>query len=205
MIEPSYKSGYGGVRQYLHRMFPNGSTRAFDLAKCLKALVPMDPSVDYTTFYPLPACFPGPLSSTGRSFFGGQKKHGTLLIFYFKNLMFSFEGPILIKSYSKNNKGQEEDQRAFVVPLWLFGINNESSLREPTSLDVTSKLLQQFCCDGLVTSGEPILVRLEVGAVPKNKNIKVRYVFTSKNQSIYICSNIYIYGDLMYTLKVSKI
>ena len=51
--------GHGGVRQYLHRMFPVESTRATDLAATLKKLIPLRQDVDYLTHYPVPACLPG--------------------------------------------------------------------------------------------------------------------------------------------------
>ena len=58
--------------------------------------------------------------------------------------------------------GQEEDQLAFVLPLWAFSIKPEASLREPTALDTSYRLLMQFATDGFITQGEPIMIRLEV-------------------------------------------
>jgi hypothetical protein len=52
--------GHGGVRQYLHRIFHDPTTREADLSKVLYDLVPADQSVDYLMDYPFPACFPGP-------------------------------------------------------------------------------------------------------------------------------------------------
>ena len=59
--------------------------------------------------------------------------------------------------------GQQESHPAFVVPLWLFSVQNESSLREPTALDISGKLLQQYATDGFVTQGEPVMLRVQVG------------------------------------------
>ena len=52
--------GHGGVRQYLHRMFPDVVARAEDLAKVLQNAIPKSQDVDYVENYPLPSCFPGP-------------------------------------------------------------------------------------------------------------------------------------------------
>lgn len=59
-------------------------------------------------------------------------------------------------------RGAEDDQEPFYLPLWYFSAEAESSLREPPSLDVAIKLVNNFAKDGFVTTGEPILVRLQV-------------------------------------------
>ena len=59
--------------------------------------------------------------------------------------------------------GQQEAHLAFVVPLWLFSVQTESSLREPTALAISEKLLQQFATDGFVTQGQPVMLRVQVG------------------------------------------
>ena len=60
--------------------------------------------------------------------------------------------------------GQEDQQEAFLLPLSSFSVENEASLREPPSLDVSLKLLNHFAADGFVSVGEPVLVRVEAGA-----------------------------------------
>lgn len=56
--------------------------------------------------------------------------------------------------------GQEDGAPSMILPVELFSFENNSSLREPPSLDVSLKLLQQFSVDGFLTSIEPIFIRL---------------------------------------------
>lgn len=42
-------------------------------------------------------------------------------------------------------------------------MENEASLREPPSLDTSTKLINNLAVDGFVTTGEPIYIRLEAG------------------------------------------
>ncbi|CAK9090153.1 Uncharacterized protein SCF082_LOCUS42529, partial [Durusdinium trenchii] len=57
---------------------------------------------------------------------------------------------------------QEEDQQSFYLPIWVFSACTESSLREPTALDTSKKLLAQFCADGFCSAGDPVMIRLQV-------------------------------------------
>lgn len=63
------------------------------------------------------------------------------------------------------SRGQEDEQLPFYLPLWAFSVENTASLREPTSIDTSGKLLLQFASDGFVTTGNPIMIRMEEGAV----------------------------------------
>lgn len=68
--------------------------------------------------------------------------------------------------------GQEDAQEPFYLPLWSFSCENESSLREPPSLDVATKLVNNFCADGFVSTSEPVMIRLQDWRVLKqNCNI----------------------------------
>ena len=71
--------------------------------------------------------------------------------------------PIQCNRVAVLDPGQQESHPAFVVPLWLVSVQNESSLREPTALDISGKLLQQYATDGFVTQGEPVMLRVQVG------------------------------------------
>ena len=62
----------------------------------------------------------------------------------------------------------ESGQEPFCVPIHLFSVANESSLREPPSLEGSLKLLEQFQVDGFVSAGEPVLIRFEDG-LPNEK------------------------------------
>jgi len=66
-------------------------------------------------------------------------------------------------------QGQEDEQRPFILPIWKFSAEAESSLREPPSIDVSTKLINNFHKNGFKTTGSSILIRLEVGApeIPK--------------------------------------
>ena len=55
-----------------------------------------------------------------------------------------------------------------MVPLWLFSVENLASLREPTALDLSRQILQQFACDGFVTAGNPVLIRIQAGLAKPN-------------------------------------
>lgn len=57
--------------------------------------------------------------------------------------------------------GQEDQQAAFIIPLFLFTAENSGSLREPPTLDVAAKLLWNYCQNGFVSHDEPVLVRLQ--------------------------------------------
>ena len=59
--------------------------------------------------------------------------------------------------------GAEDEQAPFFLPLGAFSAEAESSLREPPSLDVAIKLINNFHKHGFQTTGVPILIRLEVG------------------------------------------
>jgi len=68
-----------------------------------------------------------------------------------------------LKSPPELELGQEGQQLPFMVPLWLFSVQNESSLREPTALDLSRQILQQFACDGFLTAGNPVMIRIQAG------------------------------------------
>ena len=51
-------------------------------------------------------------------------------------------------------------QAPFMVPLWLFSCEAESSLREPPSIDVAMKLINNFHKNGFHT-GAPVLLRVQ--------------------------------------------
>lgn len=51
-------------------------------------------------------------------------------------------------------------QEPFMVPLWLFSCEAESSLREPPSIDVAMKLINNFHKNGFHT-GAPVLLRVQ--------------------------------------------
>lgn len=51
--------GAGGVRQYLHSVFPLRPTRAEKLGCVLANAIPLSPAASYQDKFPLPACFPG--------------------------------------------------------------------------------------------------------------------------------------------------
>ena len=57
--------------------------------------------------------------------------------------------------------GQEDEQVPFCLHLAKFSVENESSLREPPSLDTSIKLMNNFAMDGFVSTSEPVLIRLE--------------------------------------------
>ncbi|CAL1139722.1 unnamed protein product [Cladocopium goreaui] len=65
--------------------------------------------------------------------------------------------------------GQEGQQLPFMVPLWLFSVQNESSLREPTALDLSRQILQQFACDGFLTAGNPVMIRIQDDALTQSR------------------------------------
>lgn len=73
--------------------------------------------------------------------------------------------PAVLSRTTHVSQGQEDEQLPFYLPLWAFSVENVSSLREPTALDTSGRLLQQFCADGFVTTGNPIMIRMEEGAV----------------------------------------
>ena len=52
-------------------------------------------------------------------------------------------------------------QEPFMVPLWLFSCEAESSLREPPSIDVAMKLINNFHKNGFHTTGAPVLLRVQ--------------------------------------------
>ena len=56
--------------------------------------------------------------------------------------------------------GQEDRVQSVIIPLELFSMANEASLREPPALDVSRKLLNHFAVDGFQSGDEPILIRL---------------------------------------------
>ena len=56
-------------------------------------------------------------------------------------------------------QGQEDQCQTFKLHIANFSTEDESSLREKTSLDTSKKLLNQFGIDGFVSQGEPVLTR----------------------------------------------
>ena len=48
-----------------------------------------------------------------------------------------------------------------LVPLYLFSVENWLSLREPPTLDVSTKLLWQYAADGFISADEPVNIRLK--------------------------------------------
>ena len=122
-------------------------------------MVPADQSVLYLEKYPVPTALPGNLQNI-TTYFYVFVSYSTLFLFWDVTAVFWewFSGTM------KATKGQEDGQQPFTLPIWAFSMENSSSLREPTSLDVSTKLAQQFCQDGFITAGStgPIWIRLEV-------------------------------------------
>ena len=70
-------------------------------------------------------------------------------------------GPIGFVNSSPHVSGQEDRQTAFVLPLQLFSAENWSSLREPATLDVATKLMWHYCADGFISHDDPVCIRLK--------------------------------------------
>lgn len=143
-------------------MYPTQKMRQEALPMDLKTAVPLGPSVAYTLDYPLPACLSGDLIDLGILLF--VRKPGLTKSSFKPSNMGSLDhlkpsGNRVVSPLAAS--GQEDDQLPFSIPLHKFSVENESSLREPTNLEVTMKLAQHFSVDGFVTTGEPIMIRLQ--------------------------------------------
>ena len=66
---------------------------------------------------------------------------------------------IIFVNYWVTMPGQQDTQPAFCILFWHFNMENEASLREPPTLDVAVKLIENFKVDGFVSVGEPVLIR----------------------------------------------
>ena len=54
-----FAQGHGGVRQYIHKVFPSQQSRKSEMVAVLQKLLPEDPSIKYQPHFPIPTCFPG--------------------------------------------------------------------------------------------------------------------------------------------------
>lgn len=55
--------GAGGPRQFIHQAFPIANSRPTQLGDLLRKMVPPAPTQTYCDHYPVPACFPGYLTT----------------------------------------------------------------------------------------------------------------------------------------------
>ena len=79
------------------------------------------------------------------------------------------------KSSPQHPEGQEDQSQSVILPVELFSVSNEASLREPPGLDTSRKLLNNFAIDGFTTGDEPVLIRLQ--ALSMGKKLRVYNIY----------------------------